>query len=422
MSITKIKASNFKSFKNLELELGNFNVLIGTNASGKSNFVEIFRFLRDIANHDLETAISMHGGLEYLPNINLEQSGKFSLGFTSNQKFGFGIENKNKKLIGIKSRESNYNLTLNLTEEKPGFKISEEILTLKCKFFELEREKDSYEEKKELGKGKITLSNIFGHLNLDLEKTGKTQLEGNDIIPDSIFTLIESVIVKKPFISLLNTPLSSFPVPWKSILTDVAIYDFDPKLCKETIKITDTAGLEENGKNLAIILRSIIEDEEESRRFFNFLGDLLPLIDNIFVENFVDKSYIFTLKEKYSNKYLPASYVSDGTINIIAMIIALYFETVPFIIIEEPERNIHPYLISRIAEMMRESSKEKQIIVTTHNPELLKYTGLKNIYFISRDKKGFSTISKPSEKEEVRSFLENHIGIEELYIDNLLGE
>ena len=47
MAIKKIKISNSKSFKNLELELGKFNVLIGANASGKSNFTQVFGFLRN---------------------------------------------------------------------------------------------------------------------------------------------------------------------------------------------------------------------------------------------------------------------------------------------------------------------------------------------------------------------------------------
>ena len=45
MAIRRLKVSNFRSFNELDVELGDFNVLIGANASGKSNFIEIFRFL-----------------------------------------------------------------------------------------------------------------------------------------------------------------------------------------------------------------------------------------------------------------------------------------------------------------------------------------------------------------------------------------
>ncbi len=48
MAIKRIRVRNFKSFKDLEVELGKFNLLIGANASGKSNFIRIFEFLRDI--------------------------------------------------------------------------------------------------------------------------------------------------------------------------------------------------------------------------------------------------------------------------------------------------------------------------------------------------------------------------------------
>ena len=48
VAITKLTVENFKSFDKLEVELRPFNIVVGTNASGKSNFLDVFRFLRDI--------------------------------------------------------------------------------------------------------------------------------------------------------------------------------------------------------------------------------------------------------------------------------------------------------------------------------------------------------------------------------------
>ncbi|MDR3290684.1 MAG: AAA family ATPase [Methanobrevibacter sp.] len=67
--LTKVKVSNFKSFKDLEIDLKRFNLLIGSNSSGKSNFVSIFRFLNDVANIGLNDAISNQGGIKYLKNL-----------------------------------------------------------------------------------------------------------------------------------------------------------------------------------------------------------------------------------------------------------------------------------------------------------------------------------------------------------------
>ena len=44
MSIQRIHVENFKSFSELDIELSRFNVVIGSNAAGKSNFISIFKY------------------------------------------------------------------------------------------------------------------------------------------------------------------------------------------------------------------------------------------------------------------------------------------------------------------------------------------------------------------------------------------
>lgn len=174
---------------------------------------------------------------------------------------------------------------------------------------------------------------------------------------------------------------------------------------------------------LAIVLKNILKNRKEAEKFSDLIRSILPFIEKVDVEKLMDKSLIASLKETYSKKKFPAFLVSDGTVNIVALIIALYFEEKPLIILEEPERNIHPYLISRVLEMMKDVSnvmKKKQIILTTHNPEIVKYADIDHLVFMYRDENGFSRISRPSEKEQVKTFLENDIGIEELYVHELL--
>ena len=205
------------------------------------------------------------------------------------------------------------------------------------------------------------------------------------------------------------------------IFKSTSIYDFDPKLPKKATSLIGKLELEEDGGNLAIVLKNIMEDDENTRKFSNLMKYLLPFVDSLDVEKHADRSLIFRLSEIYNKKqYIPAFFISDGTINITALIIGLYFEKKSLTIIEEPERNIHPHLIFKVAEMMKDASEKKQIIVTTHNPEMIKHIDLKNILLVSRDKDGFSIISKPHEKESVKIFLQNELGIEELYVQNLL--
>jgi predicted ATPase len=185
--------------------------------------------------------------------------------------------------------------------------------------------------------------------------------------------------------------------------------------------MTGKAELEGNGSNLAIVLKKIVEDDSAKRKLTNLLQDLLSFVIGLGVEKFADKSLFFSLRETYAkNKDLPASLISDGTINITALIVALYFERKPIAIIEEPERNIHPYLISRIIAMMKDASRQKQIIVTSHNPEVVRNADIGDVLLVSRNAEGFSTISRPSEREDVKVFLRNQMGLEELFAQNLL--
>ena len=48
--IDRIIIENFKSLRKVDLSLGSLNLFIGTNASGKSNFLDALRTLQGIGN------------------------------------------------------------------------------------------------------------------------------------------------------------------------------------------------------------------------------------------------------------------------------------------------------------------------------------------------------------------------------------
>lgn len=420
MAIKKLTVTNFKSFKHLEVELGNFNILIGANASGKSNFIQIFKFLRDIVAFGLDNAISMQGGAGYFRNIKIGSTDGFSLEVASDDEYGFGVREKNKNRIGIEVCETICKFTIKFKTKGTGFEIAEDRLIQKCNFLRLEERDGKIREKEKLGQGEILYSKINGKINVDLKKTpSDIPIEKDDILPPYFRELEGKGLPPKTL--LLEQPFILLTFLVKNIFGDFSIYDFDPKLPKNATPITGKAELEEDGSNLAIILQNIIENKEKKRKFSNLMRELLPFVDKVDVERFAKKFLLFKLQECYfQDEYMPASLLSDGTINITALIIALYFEKKPLTIIEEPERNIHPHLISKIVSMMKDASKKKQILVTTHNPEMVKHADLENILLVSRDKDGFSTVSKPADQEEVKTFLKNDIGIEDLYVQDLL--
>lgn len=66
MFITHIKLKNWRNFRSLDVPLRDVTYLLGPNASGKSNLLDVFRFLRDISKPKgggLQTAVSDRDGI-----------------------------------------------------------------------------------------------------------------------------------------------------------------------------------------------------------------------------------------------------------------------------------------------------------------------------------------------------------------------
>lgn len=60
----KIEIKGYKSFKDLTLELRPINILIGSNGSGKSNFLSFFEFLNRMYEQKLTEYVALNGGID----------------------------------------------------------------------------------------------------------------------------------------------------------------------------------------------------------------------------------------------------------------------------------------------------------------------------------------------------------------------
>jgi hypothetical protein len=71
MRITHLAASNWRNFKKIDFSVGERLFIVGPNAAGKSNLLDIFRFLSDIAGQGggLAFAIQRRGGLKRVRSL-----------------------------------------------------------------------------------------------------------------------------------------------------------------------------------------------------------------------------------------------------------------------------------------------------------------------------------------------------------------
>jgi predicted ATPase len=420
MPIKRIHIENFKSFSEIDVALSRFNVVIGSNAAGKSNFISAFRFLRDIARHGVVNAVSLQGGADYLRNAKIGNERDLVVQVTYEPERTEEVVDRTGKggsMLEVRSCESSYEFALHFTTTGDGFSIVRDQLLIGCEVSSCNNGRNRKEKKQVIGTGSIRVSNEKGKVQYTVDIPEGCSLTEDDIIP--LFFRGKQL----PERTLLLETFYGYPLPHLEKFFDrIAVYDIDPKLPKKGTVITGKRELDDDAGNLALVVKTILENPEKKRKFSNLLRDVLPFVEDFSVQKFMDVSLILTMRERYTkSRDLPASSLSDGTIAIFAMIIALYFEEKPFIIIEEPVSHIHPFLVARLMKMMKEASLKKQVMITTHSTEVVKHAVLDDILLISRDSAGFSVISRPGDKEEVRTFLANEIGIEELYVQNLLG-
>lgn len=393
--IKKVRAINFKSFESLDTDLSDLNVIIGQNSAGKSNFVSIFQFIRDIATVGLSNAISLQGGLEYLLNYRNSAEGHLDIEIQLDIKHYITLNGPQT----VRLSDFSYKLQLYPFKRKKGIQKYIEEVSL--------RTSRTKGDTNETGTIKFFLQN------------GKISSEGEEKIIKQIMPFPRSF--SKDMGSLMQIPPLSFFLGF-GMDHLIQVYDFDPKLSKKAIPITGKAELEPDGSNTALVLKKMLAHPDERKKFIHYLKVCLPFVKDVSIENQVDKSVIFKMLETYNSKtYIPAPIISDGTIEIVSIIYSLFFERKELIVIEEPERNIHPRLISSLMSLVKEASQKKQIIITTHSPEMIKYVDLENLYVIDRDQNGASKISRASNNDEIKAFLKEKIGIDELFVDGILN-
>ncbi len=66
MRFTQIRLKNWRNFVEVDVEVANRVFLVGANATGKSNFLDAIRFLRDIVitGGGFQVAIQQRGGMK----------------------------------------------------------------------------------------------------------------------------------------------------------------------------------------------------------------------------------------------------------------------------------------------------------------------------------------------------------------------
>ncbi len=330
--IEKINLRNILSFgdKGEEIELQPLNIIIGQNASGKSNLVDAIRLLRSLPqDKGLANFFSKNGG--------------------KNEWFWRGRKKeKANSVIGV---------TLEISR---GF---DQTFT----DYEIDFEDDLL----------FGLSINDERIRMPKDKTSYVSFNREGILSENFekkITFDDSIIGKVDFITIDEKHYGFYSI--ENGLKEIRVYsDLQTNRQSEIRRpqiINALRGfLEEDGSNLSLVLNDLerkgnIKDKiiENLKKFYSRAKDYSFEFSGEYIQLY--------LREENLEKAISANRLSDGTLRYLCLLAILcHPEPPPLICIEEPETGLHPDILPTIAELMIEASQRTQLIVTTHSDILV---------------------------------------------------
>lgn len=118
------------------------------------------------------------------------------------------------------------------------------------------------------------------------------------------------------------------------------------------------------------------------------LGVLFPSIEALVLIN-VDRAHKqIAVRLKGASGPLPADQLSEGMLFFLAHAALPHLDSVPLLLIEQPENGLNPAAIGELARLLRRLSADTQVVLTTHSPVLLDELTSDEISLVTRDETG----------------------------------
>ena len=343
MLIKSMRIKGMLSFQDMSLDLRPLNVLIGPNASGKSNLIEMVALLQS-APRDLAGFIRQNGGIsEWLWKGNTRESGSMRHGYI-------------EVLLDYSNAQMPLRYALELAERGQGMDIVQEFL---------ENERPLYGEYEPYHFFQLHEGNGMIRVSHDYEERFRTRrINPHDLTPG------QSILHE------IRDPTIHQEMNWVRRQFDAAHLYREWNMGRNSgirkPQQTDLASdyLREDFSNLALVLNqmqsnaSIREVEQNLQQFYD-------MYEQVSVGIQANTAQLW-IRERGLATVVPATRLSDGTLRFLALLTILCHPTPPpLICIEEPELGLHPDIIPIIAKLLVSASERTQLIVTTHSKALI---------------------------------------------------
>ncbi len=177
--------------------------------------------------------------------------------------------------------------------------------------------------------------------------------------------------------------------------------------------------LHSDASNLENVLKTICDNKTTKNEILEWLKLFIPELKSFEVqESAISGKAEIAFYEQHIREPLPRNLISDGSFNILALLTAVYQSEDPqFLLIEEPENGLNPYVVRQMVSFFREQCQEKghYIWLNTHSQTLVRE--LKSHELILVDKINGETRIKQFSKDYELFDLE----MDEAWLSNTLG-
>jgi predicted ATPase len=360
--IQKLRLQTFKNLRDTTLALGDFTLLVGTNASGKSNLRDAFRFLHGVSRaYTLAEIIGekwIEGGSQVWKGIRGGTRESTYQGAAT-----FTIE------ASLATRSDAVTYTYKITVDvgangKPPKVVNESL------YLGSEMVFDSHPSDDPPAQGEPQ------YIYVRLPRDAKNRKHGKRL----------QFIAGQPVLSQASdnrdatAKLKAWTDRVMEIFGSMRFLDLTP----DAMRIPSLPGqdiLGDRGENLSSVLQAICDNDQAKKAVLEWIKELTPMdvVDFEFVPDQTGKILV-SLVEPGSQKTSAYS-ASDGTLRFLAIIAALLGpRSARFYFVEELENGIHPTRLHLLLQLMEQkvSQGKIQVVATSHSPQLLGFLSEKS--------------------------------------------
>jgi predicted ATPase len=351
---------NFKSIRDQSLQLGPLNVFIGGNGAGKSNLIEVFRFLREIVNQNLAGYVARKGGADALLYFGRKASPTMTLAM---------------KFAGAAQASNDYKVSLSATNQD----------TLLVDYESAIREE-----------GRLPV--------VSTEVTRVLYRQESEIKTD------DHEVSREVLQDLERYRVYHFH--------DTS----EHAAMKSTCDVDDNRFLRPHGENLAAYLYFLQQKHPE--HFANIqdaVRQIAPFFDRFELAPLRLNAEKIKLewREKGSDTYFTASALSDGTIRFICLsTLLLQADLPPLVLLDEPELGLHPAAIRLLAAMLESASARTQVLVATQSVTLVDQLQPSQVWTVDRINQ--QSVFRRLSEEDMTHWMDDY-SLGEMWEKNVFG-